>query len=330
MGTHRTDNDREWRTERSGPPGGYDRENWRGTLGSDATPRLADYPQHERSSRDPRWIPEDRDELRYAEDRQRFQDDRQRFQDDRQRFGDDRQRLVRRDERWRDDRWNEMRDDERRFGAEDIYGDYDRGDQLYGRRSEMWGNNDRTRYGGRYSQGSSFRGQSYNPPSYARTDPMRGGWDGYGGHISGGNPRGNPSNARETTGYGYGGRMELSGGWSGGAPYANRGHRGKGPIGYQRSDERIKEEVSQALADDDDIDASEIEVQVKGGEVTLRGHVPDRRTKRAAEDCVEHLSGVKEVSNQLRVQLDAKGDKNSKEFMTTTEKEPDPSRRARA
>ena len=80
-----------------------------------------------------------------------------------------------------------------------------------------------------------------------------------------------------------------------------QGHRGKGPSGYQRSDERIRENVCEALSDDDRVDASNIEVTVKNGEVTLSGLVPDRETKRLAEDCIENLSGVKDVQNNIRV-----------------------------
>jgi hypothetical protein len=80
-----------------------------------------------------------------------------------------------------------------------------------------------------------------------------------------------------------------------------QGHRGKGPAGYTRSDERIRENVCEALADDDRVDASNIEVNVKNGEVILTGTVEDRQSKRMAEECVENLSGVKDVQNQLRV-----------------------------
>lgn len=80
------------------------------------------------------------------------------------------------------------------------------------------------------------------------------------------------------------------------------GHRGKGPKDWQRSDERIRESVSEALADHDHIDATHIQVAVKDGEVTLSGTVEDRRMKRLAEDCVEQVSGVKEVQNNIRVQ----------------------------
>ena len=81
-------------------------------------------------------------------------------------------------------------------------------------------------------------------------------------------------------------------------------HRGKGPLGYQRSDERIRELVCESLTDDDQIDASQIEVSVKNGEVTLSGVVDDRRTKREAEDCACSVSGVRDVQNQLRVKDD--------------------------
>lgn len=80
------------------------------------------------------------------------------------------------------------------------------------------------------------------------------------------------------------------------------GFSGRGPKGYERSDDRIRDEVCDCLADDDNIDASEIEVQVTKGEVTLTGTVSERRVKRLAEDAVERIKGVKDVHNQIRVQ----------------------------
>jgi hypothetical protein len=59
--------------------------------------------------------------------------------------------------------------------------------------------------------------------------------------------------------------------------------------------------VSELLTRDPDIDATEIEVIVVDGEVTLAGDVEDRRTKRHAEDLVERCAGVNDVHNQLRV-----------------------------
>ena len=77
---------------------------------------------------------------------------------------------------------------------------------------------------------------------------------------------------------------------------------GKGPKGYQRSDERIREDVSDALERNGELDASEIEVKVEGGEVTLEGTVNDRQSKRLAEDLIEDFPGVKQVHNRLRVE----------------------------
>jgi hypothetical protein len=78
-------------------------------------------------------------------------------------------------------------------------------------------------------------------------------------------------------------------------------HKGKGPRGYQRSDERIREDVCDRLADDDMLDASEIEVQVNGSEVVLSGTVLSREAKRHAEDLAESISGVRHVENRIRV-----------------------------
>ena len=79
-------------------------------------------------------------------------------------------------------------------------------------------------------------------------------------------------------------------------------HRGKGPKNYARSDERIKEDVCDHLAEHPMVDASEVDVTVQNGEVTLGGTVSSRREKRAAEGCVERISGITHLQNNLRVQ----------------------------
>ena len=79
------------------------------------------------------------------------------------------------------------------------------------------------------------------------------------------------------------------------------GHRGRGPRNYSRSDERIREDVSDRLSDDHHLDASDIVVSVSGGEVTLDGTVDSRAAKRHAEDLAERCSGVLHVQNNLRV-----------------------------
>jgi len=81
-------------------------------------------------------------------------------------------------------------------------------------------------------------------------------------------------------------------------------HRGKGPSGYQRSDARLRELICESLTDDDQLDASHIEVVVKNAEVTLSGSVDDRRAKRDAEDCAASIWGVRDIQNQLRVRDD--------------------------
>jgi hypothetical protein len=105
---------------------------------------------------------------------------------------------------------------------------------------------------------------------------------------------------------GIAGRPAWDAGMSRGATWSGSGMSGgmtgKGPKGYTRSDERIREQVCDCLTDDPHIDASAIEVQVKGGEVTMSGTVDNRKAKRHAEDLIERLGGVKHVQNNLRVQ----------------------------
>lgn len=76
---------------------------------------------------------------------------------------------------------------------------------------------------------------------------------------------------------------------------------GIGPKGYKRSDQRIQEDVSDALMDDAFIDATHIEVTVKDGEVMLEGWVDDRSTKRRTEDVAGGVRGVRDVHNHLRI-----------------------------
>ena len=79
------------------------------------------------------------------------------------------------------------------------------------------------------------------------------------------------------------------------------GYAGRGPKGYVRSDERIREDVCEYLSADDDVDASDIEVRVQDGEVTLEGTVQTRSMKHHAENLVDEVAGVKDVHNRLRV-----------------------------
>jgi hypothetical protein len=78
-------------------------------------------------------------------------------------------------------------------------------------------------------------------------------------------------------------------------------HSGKGPIGYKRSDEKIYEDVCEALFVSPSVDATDIDVSVLDGLVTLSGTVNSRYEKREAENCVENISGVFDVNNELRL-----------------------------
>jgi hypothetical protein len=100
----------------------------------------------------------------------------------------------------------------------------------------------------------------------------------------------------------YPDEYDAPGSW----PYHRQGIRpgpyeGIGPRNYRRSDERIREDVCMRLTQHGQIDASEVEVEVNEGEVTLSGTVEDRRIKRMVEANVELIGGVIDVHNRLRL-----------------------------
>jgi hypothetical protein len=99
-----------------------------------------------------------------------------------------------------------------------------------------------------------------------------------------------------------GSQQYASGMSSAGSSFRPTGeHRGKGPKGYQRSDDRIREDVCDRLYEDGHVDASDIDVKVEGSEVVLSGSVRSREEKRRAEDVVENIMGVRHVENRIRV-----------------------------
>jgi osmotically-inducible protein OsmY len=75
----------------------------------------------------------------------------------------------------------------------------------------------------------------------------------------------------------------------------------RGPKGYKRSDDRIREDVNDRLSLQEQFDPSELEVSVSNGEVTLTGYVELRHEKFLAEEIADDVNGVTEVHNQLRV-----------------------------
>ena len=180
------------------------------------------------------------------------------------------------------------------------------GGEGFGSRYGGYGRGHGGSYGGSYGRGQDWPGSSYGE-----------GWAG----------------GRQETGYGRGREQDRSwfdratdevSSWFGDEDAERRrrrdqerGHYGKGPRGYSRSDERIREDVNDRLTDDWQVDASEIEVIVTSGEVTLNGTVSRREEKRRAEDLAENVSGVRHVQNNLRVQNQGTG-LASTEASTTT------------
>lgn len=158
------------------------------------------------------------------------------------------------------------------------YGNSDR--DSYGREGQgNFGSHEDDKNLGRESfqdsrNGQSLRSQGYGPTSHSLQQSGS-----YAGHDEG---------YDESFAYG-GDRVTF------------RNKSGRGPKGYKRSDERIKEEFCDLLTSHPEIDPSEVEIQVNGAEITLSGTVENRHEKRLIEDLACSLSGVAEVSNQLRV-----------------------------
>lgn len=191
--------------------------------------------------------------------------------------------------------WENERDERSRYGNPMGGSGFERG---YNQSSSGGYSQGRYNYPGGYRSGSERYGESYGERGY-----------GYDRERSGrGDERGWWDRASDEVASWFGDedaerrrRMDEQ-----------RAHRrGRGPKGYRRSDERIKEDVNDRLGDDYYIDASDIEVMVENQEVTLTGTVTSRTDKRRAEDIAESVSGVTNVENRLRVKQSGYGDYTS-------------------
>lgn len=111
-------------------------------------------------------------------------------------------------------------------------------------------------------------------------------------------------------------------------------HRGKGPKNFTRSDERLKEHVNELLMEHDEIDATHVDVDVKNGEVTVTGTVQARQQRRAIEDLIEGMVGVKDVHISIKIadrdQLHAGASSRSQNMSDTTPAKPNESKKAPA
>lgn len=72
-------------------------------------------------------------------------------------------------------------------------------------------------------------------------------------------------------------------------------------IGIKHSDERIKAQIEETFSRNPKLSASVIEVEVKDGDVTLRGHIQGNEEFKEASDSIHNLSGVKTVKNLLSI-----------------------------
>jgi hypothetical protein len=212
-------------------------------------------------------------------------------------------------------RWGDEigRGREARWGRDDDRGEYGGGD--YGRsswggeRESGWGRGEQGYAQGAYGYGrgqGSMGSEGYPGSAYGgygsgtRGEEGGGGWSStrYGQGPSGYGPQG--YSAERYGSYGQGGSTDWNRGR--GTSDWRVGHYGKGPKGYTRSDDRLREDVSDRLTEDPEIDASGLTVTVKEAEITLDGTVPERHMKRRAEDIAEGVMGVRQVHNRLRVE----------------------------
>jgi osmotically-inducible protein OsmY len=221
--------------------------------------------------------------------RRRQMDERERERWPQQSYG--------RDDRWRGSAWG----DERSYSSDRSYGD-----RNYGRHGEP-------EYGWRGMAERDYTGQTWRASSTTPSTTPGYGAGEYGRqstYAPGATTRYGTSSEQR---YGYSGDEH---GWSGDRARAREWsstegwrvpgpHAGRGPRGYQRSDERIRDEIHERLTAHGLIDATDVECRVVNGEVTLTGFVDSRAAKRAAEDIAEDLYGVREVHNQLRVRSHA-------------------------
>ena len=241
----------------------------------------------------------DREARRYEDDEERDRRNRQARDEVRPRFDDEeaeRRRNEMEDER-RYDRASDRRDYGRGYYGGSYGGGYGRG--YYG-----------STYGGGYGGGSfgSTRGGYGSESDYTsdRRDDRYGTYSNDYGHDDRRSSAGEADQRRQSRGpdarTDEPGRDYAQSSWSYTEMWWVPGpHTGRGPRGYQRSDERINEDVNERLQQNGQIDASNISVSVSQGDVTLSGSVNSRFEKRLAEDVAESCTGVKDVQNDLRV-----------------------------
>lgn len=136
--------------------------------------------------------------------------------------------------------------------------------------------------------------------SYGGSSDYGQGLMGHGYGSAAGYGAGMPEQSGSSWGQGQGGTRH--GGIRGGM--SNR--RNRGPKGYTRSDERIREDLCDQLMSFEGGDFSEVEIDVKDGNVTLKGTINNRQAKYQIEELADNIPGVKDVTDNLKVKRESK------------------------
>lgn len=186
-------------------------------------------------------------------------------------------------------------------GGERWRGEYERGRGEYDPRQFA--------QGGVPQRRGVYERERYPDEGYGGRSYGRGGWEReqFGAPMTryGWGARGMFGEEEEEGTLGYSGLRQDVGPWRGRQGWLGQQALGRfaglGPKDYRRSDDRIREDISDRLTDDAFVDASDIVVLVESCEVTLSGTVDTRDQKRRAEDIAEGVSGVRDVNNQVRV-----------------------------
>lgn len=90
--------------------------------------------------------------------------------------------------------------------------------------------------------------------------------------------------------------------------------RRAGPRGYQRPDDRIRDEICERLTFANGVDVGDVSVDVEQGVVRLAGTVSHRNQKYDIEDIADNTFGVTEVDNKIRVERQSAYDTTSAGF----------------
>jgi hypothetical protein len=104
-----------------------------------------------------------------------------------------------------------------------------------------------------------------------------------------------------SAGYNGSGVGGVSGGYTGGAYEGGPVNTGEPwrPAPDTLHDDAIAKDVKARLEQADDVDASEVYVDVEAGVVTLSGHVATRDMRQAALEHTERVPGVLRVHNRI-------------------------------